>query len=202
MFVLRQFVILSGIAIITGVALVGAHAGAASDRDQLYRSDSPEEIVRAARLLMESDENMALVTVDGDGQPRVRTVRAFLSDVDPADPRSTMTVWVMTRESTRKVEQIRQHPEVTLYFNDDPTVSYLTVMGTATVHTDPELPAIKSMLARKELEGYADFFWPEFPNGFVMIEIRPNWIEFMGPGIKNHPEHWRPQAVEFDRRVP
>jgi general stress protein 26 len=49
-----------------------------------------------------------------------------------------MTVWVMTRDSTRKVEQIRHHPQVTLYFNDDTKMSYLTIMGIARVHTDPE----------------------------------------------------------------
>jgi general stress protein 26 len=179
---------------------VATNNDARADQESLYRVDQPEEILKAARLLMESDENVALVTVDANGQPRVRTVRAFLTDVDEADPRSAVTVWVMTRNSTRKVEQIRRHREVTLYFNDDPKVSYLTVMGTATIHTNPDHPAIESILARKTLEGYAEYFWPEYPNDFVMIEIRPKWIEFMGPGISNHPEHWRPQAVEFGKQ--
>lgn len=163
-------------------------------RDELYRVDAPDAILNAARTLMESDENMALVSIDGLGQPRVRTVRAFLSDVDPSDHRKGMTVWVMTRDSTRKIEQLRQHPQVTLYFNDDAKVSYLTIMGTAVVHTDPSNDKVKPFLA---LEGYKEFFWPNFPDGFVMIEVQPRWIEFMGPGIKNHPQHWRPQAVAF-----
>lgn len=168
-------------------------------REELYRVDSPAEILAAARSLMASDENMALVTVDDNGQPRVRTVRAFPGDIDPADPRSGMTVWVMTRESTRKVGQVQAHPQVTLYFNDDPKTSYLTIMGTATVHTNPEHPAIRSLLARKELEGYAEYFWPDFPAGFVMIEVTPCWIEFMEPtAIKPQAGSWRPQAVVFD----
>jgi hypothetical protein len=73
-------------------------------------------------------------------------------------------------------------------------MSYLTIMGIARVHTDPEDTKVKPFLA---LEGYKEFFWPQFPQGFVMIEIQPRWIEFMGPGVKNHPQHWRPQAVEF-----
>lgn len=162
--------------------------------DELYRVDTPDAILKAARALMESDENMALVSVDSQGQPRVRTVRAFLSELDPSDPRKGMTVWVMTRDSTRKVEQLRQHPRATLYFNDDAKNSYLTIMGTAIVHTDPESVKVKPFLA---LEGYKEFFWPKFPEGFVMIEIQPRWVEFMGPGVKNHPQHWRPQAVEF-----
>jgi len=61
---------------------------------------------------MISDSNAALVTVDADGQPRVRTVKAFLDPVDPARPASGVTVWVTTRLTTRKIEQIRRHPKV------------------------------------------------------------------------------------------
>ena len=163
-------------------------------KEELYRVDAPEAIVKAARKLMEADENVALITVDGKGQPRIRTVKAFLNPVDLNDSRKSMTVWVMTRESTRKVEQIRRHGQVVLYFNDDTKVSYLSVMGKARLHTDPENPKVKPFL---QMEGYKEFFWPQFPKGFVMIEVVPNWIEFMGPGIKNHKENWRPQAVEF-----
>ena len=171
----------------------------AQDRG-LYHADKPEAVLAAARKLMESDENAALVTVDSDGQPRARTVRAFLSDKNPSDPRSSMTVWVMTRDSTRKVEQVRNHRQATLYFNDDPKTSYLSVMGQAIVHTNPEHPAIRAILSRKDMEGYAEYFWPQFPSGFVMIEIRPDWIEFMDPTeIKPQTQNWRPQAVEFGK---
>ncbi len=163
-------------------------------QDELYRVDTPDVILKAARTLMESDENVALVSVDGKGQPRVRTVRAFLSEPNPSDRTKEMTVWVMTRDSTRKVEQLRQHPQATLYFNDDAKLSYLTIMGKAVVHTDPASEKVQPFLA---MEGYKEFFWPDFPKGFVMIEIQPSWIEFMGPGVKNHRQHWRPQAVSF-----
>ena len=129
--------------------------------DELYRVDTPEAILKGARALMKSDENMTLVTVDNKGQPRVRTVRAFLPEVDPLDARKGMTVWVMTRDTTRKIRQIRQHPQVTLYFNDDAKLSYLSIMGTAVVHTDPENPRVKPFV----LDGYKEFFWPQFPGG-------------------------------------
>lgn len=161
--------------------------------DDLYRVDDPTVIVSAARALMAADENMALITVDAQGQPRVRSVKAFLPDVDPVDPQKALTVWVMTRSTTRKVEQIKNHNLVTLYFNDDENMSYLSIMGMAVVHTDPHDPQLQHFLGK----GYEEFFWPEFPKDFVMIEIRPRWIEFMGPGVKNHSVHWRPQAVTF-----
>lgn len=196
---LKQCLIAFALPVLTACSFNPVTNESTSGRE-LYLTDSPDAVLAAARKLMESDENAALVTIDRNGQPRARTVRAFLSDIDPADPRSSMTVWVMTRDSTRKVEQIRTHPRATLYFNDDPKTSYLTVMGEAILHTDPDHPAVKSLLARKNLEGYAEYFWPDFPDGFVMIEIRPTWIEFMDPTeIKPQAQSWRPQAVEFDK---
>ncbi len=88
---------------------------------------------------------------------------------------------------------IRRHPQVTLYFNDDARVSYASIMGTAVVHTDPNHPGAK----RHYDEGYARFFWPDFPRDFVMIEVRPRWLEYMGPGLGNDRQTWRPQSVVF-----
>ena len=42
------------------------------------------------------------------------------------------------------------------------------------------------------------FFWPAFPKDFVMIEVVPDWLEFIGPGLWNDPDTWRPQAVVFE----
>jgi hypothetical protein len=32
-----------------------------------------------------------------------------------------------------------------------------------------------------------------------MIEIKPRWIEYLGPGIAGHKETWRPQAVVLEK---
>lgn len=164
------------------------------DTTELYRTVSPATILDSARALLRADPNVALVTVDRAGQPRVRTVLAFVDPPDATDPTRGFTVWIMTRGTTRKVAQIRANPRVTLYANDDARMTYATIMGTATVHTDAEHPG-----ARRHYDaGYAQFFWPDFPRDFVMIEVRASWLEFMGPGVPNHREHWRPQAVVFE----
>lgn len=161
--------------------------------EERYRATDEATILAAARALMFADENVALVTIDSTGQPRVRTVRAFPAEVDSADPARGMTVWIMTRRSTRMIEQIRHHPKVTLYFNDDAALSYLTIMGEAFLHADPENEEAKRFYD----DEYAAFFWPDIKKDFVMIQVKPRWIEFMGPDVPNHPENWRPQFVEF-----
>jgi general stress protein 26 len=151
-------------------------------------------VLEAARALMAADTVVALATVDDTGQPRVRSVRAFLDPVEPGRPASGFTVWVLTRFTTRKVDQIRAQPQVTLYFNDDEKASYATIMGTAVVHTDSEHPGALRHYQREDVK----FYWPDFPRDFVMLEIRPRWLEFIGPGVANDDETWRPQAVVFD----
>jgi general stress protein 26 len=162
---------------------------------ELRRAADTAAILASARALMTANRNVALVTVDAAGQPRVRTVRAFLDPVDPDRPASGATVWIMTRLTTRKVGQIRAHPQVTLYFNDDERESYATIMGTAVIHTDPEHPGAK----RHHDASLVEFFWPDFPRDFVMLEVRPRWLEYIGPDAENDDRTWRPQAVVFDR---
>lgn len=171
----------------------GSARAAVVPRAELNLTADPRALLDSARALMLADSNVALVPVDEDGQPRVRTVRAFLDPVDPLRPGSGATVWVMTRLSTRKVEQIRAHPRVTLYFNEDAATRYVTIMGVAVVHTDPTHPGAK----RHYDEEYARYFWPEFPKDFVMIEVRPQWLEYMSPGMRPASGSWRPQAVVF-----
>jgi general stress protein 26 len=162
--------------------------------EELYKVASDSAILAAARALMLADSNVAVVTVDSMGQPRVRTTKAFVSAEAPGNPAKGVTVWIMTRLTTRKVGQMRRHPQVTLYFNNDDRVEYATVMGTAIIHTDASNPEAKKFYE----DGYAEFFWPDFPKDFVMIEVKPRWLEYLGPAIAAHPETWRPQAVVFD----
>ncbi len=187
--------------VLTALALTGACTPRAANpvravipRGELQLAANPTAVLDSARRLMLTDSNVALVSVDTDGQPRVRTVQAFVDPVDPLRPAAGVTVWVMTRLTTRKVEQVRRHPQVTLYFNNDAAFSYATIMGVAIVHTDPEHPGAK----RHYDADFAQFFWPDFPRDFVMLEIRPRWLEYMGPGVPNDRRNWRPQAVTFD----
>jgi general stress protein 26 len=158
---------------------------------ELYKVASDAAILSAARALMIADSNVAVVTVDSTGQPRVRTTKAFVSPADSTDPAKGVTVWIMTRLTTRKVDQMRRHPQVTLYFNSDDRIEYATIMGTATIHRDPNHPQAKAFYE----DGYKEFFWPDFPNDFVMIEVKPLWLEYLGPMIAAHSSTWRPQAV-------
>ena len=162
-------------------------------RAELSFAKNPELVLDSANALIARDSSVGMVTVDDAGRPRIRTVRAFRL-ARPATARERFTVFILTRLSTRKIGQIATNSLVTLYFNEDHHVTYATLMGRATVHRDPNNPRLQPFLDSATVR----FFWPKFPRDFVLIEVVPDWLEFIGPGLWNDPETWRPQAVVFE----
>ncbi len=77
-----------------------------------------------------------LITLDSNGVPRVRSVGV-------SDPEDDLTMWIGTRRTSRKVAQVRDNPNATLFFNFDDLSGgyakafYASFMGLASVHTDP-----------------------------------------------------------------
>ena len=163
-------------------------------RAELSLAKNPGLVLDSANALIARDSSVGMVTVDDTGRPRIRTVRAFRLE-RPATSRERFTVFILTRSSTRKVGQIAANSLVTLYFNEDQHVTYATLMGQATVHRDPKNPRLQRFLVDSAT---VRFFWPDFPRDFVMIEVVPDWLEFIGPGLWNDPNTWRPQAVVFE----
>jgi len=152
-----------------------AHPVSAQERD---------DKLDVARQVIEKVRYGALVTVDADGQPRARTV-------DPFPPTDDMHVWIATLPTTRKLQQIKRSPQVTLYYADPEGGSYVTIMGTAVVHEDLETK-------KRWKHPDVDAFWPDYPDGYALIEVRPSWLELVAPDVAPDGVTWRPQAVQFE----
>jgi general stress protein 26 len=162
-------------------------------RTELSLARDTAVVLDSADALITRHSTVGLVTVDEFNRPRIRTVRAFRVK-NPTTARERFTVFILTRTSTRKIDQIAKNPLATLYFNEDQRAAYTTIMGRATVHRDPKDPRLQPFLDSATVK----FFWPAFPQDFVAIEVVPDWLEFIGPGVWNDPNTWRPQAVVFE----
>lgn len=152
--------------------------------EQLNLASNPPAVLTAARALIAADPNAAFVTVDANGRPRVRTVITSAPD-------SSFTIWIATRPTTRKVEQIRNNARVALYYNDDSQSSYVSIMGKATLHTDRAILDAKNFYGAERTRA----FFPNYPADMVLIEVKPDWIEVIGAGIRADSSTWRPQAT-------
>ncbi len=145
------------------------------------------EIVKAAADVMQRARYCALVTIGEDGQPQARVV-------DPFAPEADLTVWIATKPVTRKVGQIRADPRVTLFYFDPGGPSYVTLIGTAELVSDP---AAKSVHWKEEWAA----FYKDKNRGddYLLIRVRPRRLEIVSAshGLLSDPQTWRPVIVEF-----
>jgi len=142
----------------------------------------------AAREIMIGAGTCALITLDDEGKSRARTM-------DPFIPESDFTVWFGTNSNSRKVDQIKNDPRVTLYYFDGKSQGYVVISGTAQLIDD----AI-------EKEKYWKEEWKSFytnkKDNYLLIKVTPNWLEILSPshGIYNDPTTWQPPVIMFESK--
>lgn len=109
-----------------------------------------------------------LTTIGRDGFPRTRA----MEDHNPYDD---LTFWFATPAGTRKVEEIRNRPEASVYYDlaGQGQKGYICVLGRAEVRTDEES---RRYLWREEWKEY----WPGGPlsEKYTPIRIVPEKIEY------------------------
>ena len=146
------------------------------------------KLKKAAREIMTSAGTCALITIDQKGRPRVRVM-------DPFVPESDFTVWFGTNPNSRKVDQIKKDPKVTLYYLDSDGSGYVMIHGTAQIVIDQE-----EKEKRWKVEWEA--FYPNKTEDYLLIKVSPEWLEVISytRGIAGDPTTWEPPTVLFDSK--
>jgi general stress protein 26 len=153
------------------------------------QADPPRSrLMEAAREIMNSANTCALITLDREGRPRVRAMDAFLPEED-------FTVWMGTNSSSRKVDQIKNDPRVTLYYLEGGDSGYVMIHGKAYLVDDKEE---KEKRWKPEWEA----FYPADRKGYLLIKIIPDWMEVVSysHGLIGDPDTWEPPKVMFDSK--
>jgi len=167
---------------------LAAPAAVPQDTSPGQEATTPKErLLAAAREIIEAARFCDLVTVGEDGRPQARIVDAFAPEAD-------FTVWVATRPATRKVAQIRAHPQATLLWFDRESLSYVELLGDAELVDDP---AEKAARWKPEWQPfYADENRGE---DYLLIRVRPRRLEVVSPGrgFESDPDTWLPAAVDL-----
>jgi general stress protein 26 len=169
-----------GLLTVAGLATASALAAQNSppplDRDQL---------LAAAREVMEAQTYCALITIAEDGRPQVRAMNPFVPEPD-------MTVWFATNTRSLKVRQLRADPRVTLYYaNHENAIGYVALTGRAELVDD-----MGEIQKRKR--AYWDSSFPGLKN-LVLIKVVPERIEVINykRGAVGDKETWRPPTITF-----
>ena len=141
----------------------------------------------AAIDVMQKAVYCTFITIGEDGQPQARIV-------DPTAPDSNLAIWIGTNSLTRKVNQIRRDPRVTLLYFHAASASYVTMIGRAALVTD---------VGEKERRWKASWA-PFYPNGFrgsdfTLIRVTPTRLEISSPSRKmmSDPKTWLPVVIDF-----
>ncbi len=156
--------------------------GIAQNQQPAYARDT---LVKAAREIMQSTSFCALVTIDSTGIPQVRTMNPFPLKDD-------MVIWFATGRKSRKVKDMRNNPDVCVYFSDHKAGSgYVTINGKAEVIDDKEL------LIKMKRD-----YWENIPNWqdiFVLVKITPVTMDVTNypRGVAGDPETSRAPRVTF-----
>ncbi len=144
-----------------------------------------EVLIAAAMEIMEASRYCALVTLDAGGHPQVRMMDPFL-------PGEDMVVWMGTNNKSRKVNELRHDPRVTLYYQAPEASGYLVIRGTAEIVDDPEM---KNRYWKEEWES----FYPDKESSFMLIKVVPKKLEIIDytSGITGSSNTWAVPLIEF-----
>jgi general stress protein 26 len=142
-------------------------------------------LIAAAREIMAAQTYCALITLDEAGRPQVRTMNPF-------PPEEDMSVWIATNTRSRKIQQIRKDPRVTLYYSNHGTaIGYVAINGRAELTED-------MAEIQKRKRAYWDQAFPGLKN-LTLIKVVPERIEVINykAGLHNDPETFAAPAVEL-----
>jgi general stress protein 26 len=148
-----------------------------------------DSIIAAAREIIGMQKYCALVTVDSSGKPQVRTMNPF-------PPEDDMTVWIATNSRSRKVKEIRNNPQVCLYYsNHNQATGYVSITGKAVLVDD-----MNEKLKRKR-----EYWNKAFPDWkyLILIQVIPERLEVINykRGMLNDSVTWSTPSIEFKKTV-
>ena len=154
-------------------------------QEQAHKDFSKEELTTAARDIIEGAGTCALITLDASGLPSVRVMDPFL-------PESDFTIWFGTNPKSRKVNQIKNNPKVTLYYLEKNSSGYVVIHGTAKLVNDQ---SEKDKWWKPEW----DAFYPNNTNAYQLIKVSPQRMEVISyaHNIIGDPKTWEVPVVIF-----
>ena len=141
--------------------------------------------LQAAREIIREAGHCALITMDENNVPQVRTMDAFLPDDD-------FTIWLATNPKSRKVSQINANSSVVVFYNSKNDNGYVSVHGKAELINDKQ--------ARQKYwkEGWEKFY-ANRDDAYLLIRIKPDYLELINykRGISGDSVTWQPTRVNL-----
>jgi general stress protein 26 len=175
-------------AVISALVLILPAVGRAQDKPSAPADSA--KVLSAAREIMAAQQYCALITLDETGLPQIRTMNPF-------PPDDGMVVWMATNSRSRKVEQIKKDPRVSLYYSNHATaIGYVAITGKAVLVDD-----MQEILRRKR--AYWDTAFPGLKN-LTLIKVIPERIDVVNykQGLAGDPVTGRSVSIVLPAKPP
>jgi len=124
---------------------------------------SRDSLLTLAGDIIDSAGCRTLITVDESGKPQARAMSPF-------PPEENFVIWFGTNPRSRKVQQIKNNPDVMVYYYDTKSFSYVSIAGQARIVNDSEKKA--QYWKESWTQFYSD---PE--KDYILIEVTPERME-------------------------
>ena len=152
--------------------------------DKSQQEISQDSLLTIAKTIIDSARCRIFITVDANGKPQARTMSPF-------PPEENMVIWLGTSLKSRKIQQIKNNPNVMVYYYDTRGLSYVSIEGQARIVNDPEKKA--HYWKESWTRYYAD---PE--KDYILIEVAPKRLEICSYKYKLFWDaNGRPAFIEF-----
>lgn len=147
-----------------------------------------DSVIAAAREIIGQLKFCALVTQDSSGVANVRTMNPF-------PPENDMTVWMATLSTSRKANDVRRNPKVTLYYaNHADMKGYVTISGHAELINDP------AEIQKRKREYWTQAF-PDWSK-LMLVKIIPERLEVVNYHKKMYGNtiNWLAPNIYFNKK--
>ncbi len=149
---------------------------------------SKDTIKTVALEMMKSSKYCALITLDSDGRPQVRTMNPYPQEDD-------LVIWFATHRNSRKTKEMLNDSRVCVYYADHKTpTGYVAITGKVEIIDNKETVIKKK---RKYWEGSI----PDWENNLVLIKIVPEKIDIVNyaHGLNGNSETWRSPSADLTK---
>lgn len=152
------------------------------------RSDFTEgeiALIETANEIIESSYYCTLVTIDKEGQPKVRVM-------EPFKPDDSYEIWLATNPKSRKVQEIKINSKSTVNYFDKTELSYVSLMGNAFIVND------ETIKSQKWKEGWEQHYKNK-KEDYLLIRFVPESLELVSytKGYTGDKITWAPDQVQL-----
>ncbi len=148
---------------------------------------TPEEhrALHVARTITGRAYYGSLITIDIKGTLKARLMEPFAPD-------SLFVIYLATNPRSRKVDEIKNNPNVALHYIDEPRAGYVSLYGKAHIVDDDSL---KQVIWK---EGW-ERFYPDRDKDYMLIKFEPDYLELISirDQITGDSLSWQPLKVSF-----